>query len=238
MERRESSPAARSALIFSGFGALALLSVLVFSALVPNPGAANLGALLVLGLLGLIAWTPLIWTPLARRAEEDGDVTTWILFVVMATVYSLARRAGPEEGWPIPLGKLLPDSTIVLPYTARAVLLGALLSAPAWARNMGGALKSALAALGLVAGLGLVSFFFLRGYYPATEVPVNDKPYLDPRPLAESLVQCVEYAALALCCAGVSANLAMRRLALRALPLLLLVWARHVFKPVPIPEDE
>lgn len=213
----------RPPILFAVFGALALGALLVLSALVPGPKSNDLAVLLLLGLAAVA-----LWTPLGRRADANPDAATWLLFLAMAVVYSLARRAGPQEGYTLNLS-ILPDSPVDVPYATRVVLVGALLSVPAWVRNLSAPLKAVLAAAALVAVLGVVSFQYLRPTYTVGEVEI-----LNPRPIVESLMQCLEYAALGLCCAATTAHPVLRRFALRALPLLLVVWARHAFRPVPV----
>ncbi|MDQ3813900.1 MAG: hypothetical protein M3347_08110, partial [Armatimonadota bacterium] len=151
----------------------------------------------------------------------------------MFIVYGLARRAGPEEGWALTFSAL-PDDRFVISYAARCVLIGALLTAPAWLRNISGWTRALLIGLILIAALALFSFLFLYRHYPAGPTET-----LDPTPLPHLALQIVEYGSLALLCNVVGAHPPLRRLVLRLLPLALLtLWARHQFMAPPPVEEE
>lgn len=211
--------------------ALAFIVALAFSG-AAEPSLADRLTLLVLGLSGALCF----WTPLLRFFEERADAATFALTLAMFVVYGMARRAAPtaETGWVLQF-PLLPDDTFAVSWAARVAVLGALISMPLWLRHMNGWTRAILGALAIIAALGLGSFAFLRGFYTvgATEV-------LNPKPLADTLLQIVEYGALALLCSAVCAQAPSRRRVLRLLPLVLLaLWVRHQFFPAPPPpEDE
>lgn len=199
------------------------------------------------------------WTPLRKYFDDhdggeegtsnDGrNAASFALCVAMFLVYSLARRVTPAaDHGPTFSFALLPDDKFPISYAAMLVVPSALICgiaarlararqartqsaamASAWPR----ALATAIVIIGL---LTAGSFRFLSGFYKvgATET-------LDPTPLAQVLMQAVEYLALALLCHVATASVAVRHWMLRVLPLLLFaLWARHQFSaPLPETEDE
>src|SRR5690606_22275060 len=106
-----------------------------------------------------------------------------------------------------------------------AVVLGAILTAPCWGRNIQGWTRSLLAAAALLLVLAMAGFGLLARFY--TVGPIEQ---LDPTPLPHLGMQLIEYLSLALLCNAAIAHPQVRRWCLRALPLLLLIsWARQQF---------
>lgn len=231
-----------------------------------QPSSADKVTLLVLALLGIaFFWTPLFrlfdhqeTAPDAARVdaarvndEQRGETrientrgdngkreeaSSFALSLAMFVVYGMARAAGPsdENAWSLHFAAL-PTTVFAVPWAARVVVLGALVSAPLWTRHLNGWTRAVLGALAIVALLGIASFSFLRGYYPVGE----SDAILDPKPLADTMMQVVEYGALALLCSASCAVPRTRRIMLRALPLLLLaLWVRHQWFPAPPPPED
>ena len=170
------------------------------------------------------------YLPLLRRLREDRDAASFALCAALFVVYGLARRFVPAN---TPALHFFGDD-FPIPCAAFAVLLGALLGAPAWLKNFNGWTRTVLVALALLALLGFASFRFLASFYP-----VGTTATLDPTNLVHLGMQVVEFGALALCCAAVAAHATTRRLALIVLPALLLaLWARHHFMAAPAEEED
>jgi hypothetical protein len=167
-----------------------------------------------------------------QRREE---ASAFALSLAMFVVYGMARAAGPnDDAWSLHFAAL-PTTVFAVPWAARVVVLGALVTAPLWMRHLNGWTRAVLGALAIVALLGIASFSFLRGYYPVGETDA----ILDPKPLADTMMQVVEYGALALLCSAACAVPKTRRIVLRALPLLLLaLWVRHQWFPAPPPPED
>jgi hypothetical protein len=211
--------------------ALVLLAVIGLAFLnAAEPTLADRVTLLVLGIVAAI----LFWTPLARHLETQHNVATFFLTSAMFIVYGMARRVGPDAGWALHFSAL-PGDEFVVSYAARAVVLGALLTAPAWGRHLTGWTRSLLLATGVLALLAIGSFLLLRRFYE-----VGPTTTLDPTPLPTLGMQTVEYGALALLCDAATRHPWTRRLVLKVLPLALLaLWARHQFMAAPpVEEDE
>ncbi len=178
-------------------------------------------------------------TRIENRRGDNGkreEASSFALSLAMFVVYGLARAAGPndENAWSLHFAAL-PTTVFAVPWAARVVVLGALVSAPLWIRHLNGWTRAVLGALAIVALLGTASFSFLRGYYPVGE----SDAILDPKPLADTMMQVVEYGALALLCSAACAVPRTRRIVLRALPLLLLaLWVRHQWFPAPPPPED
>jgi hypothetical protein len=201
---------------------LAVVTVLAFS-LASEPTPADRVTLLTLAVLGAVCF----WTPLLRYFNERPDAATFALTAALFIVYGIARRAGPDEGWALRLAAL-PDDPFIISWAARVVVLGAILAAPLWWRQVSFWTRSLLTASAIVLAIGLGTFVFLRRYYP----PVAETEIVNPKLLVDVVLQAVEYSALALLCNAVCLHPTARRWALRALPLVLLaLWARHQFAP-------
>lgn len=172
------------------------------------------------------------WPPLRRALESSRDAMTFALLTAGFVLLQLADRAGPRAGWALH-SALLPDDRFVPSYALRLAVLGALLSVPAWWKG-GGPQRFVWAALLLVGALGWGSFWFLARYYP-----VGPTETLDPTPLPTLFLQILSYGAVAALCRAATATPASTRLALRCLPLvLLLVAAKLGFFPAPLPAED
>ena len=215
----------------SFLGALTLAGVFALSLFSPDVAASDRAALLVLGAGALVL------LPFGRRVAANSDAATWAVLLAFAVLYTLARRALPAQGFVVTLGDL-PDTPFSIPLSAWLVGAGAMLSFPAWMANFNAPLKALLASLALVCALGIVSLLYLEPSYPVREAPTGSEAITDPVPLINTLLQSVEYAALGLCCAAATAHPTVRAWTLRALPLLLLAWARHLLAPLATQEEE
>ena len=216
------------------FAVPALLALAVVGALAffPDPkllGPADLGpdklTLLFLGACFLVALVP----TLARHLIENRDAATWAVLVAGVILFHIADRSGValRIAW-----SQTPDDPLTVSYAMVALVLGALLSAGAWIR--GGAPERALVGgLALLAVLGAGSFYLLSRFYT-----VGVTETLDPTPLGTLMVQVVAYAGLALCARAATASRSARGVLFKILPILLLaVWARHKFAPIPAPVE-
>lgn len=262
-----SSSGAETAFSLIAVAALAVVFALAFTNDV-RPSPADRVTLLLLALLGAaFFWTPLLRvfvrdtnrnTTRTHDARDDSqsdasvdesrreaskrnsarreEAASFALSLAMFVVYGMARAAGPngEDVWSLHFG-LLPETPFPVSWATRVVVVGALLTIPLWIRHLNGWTRAVLCALGIVALFGIASFSFLRGFYPVGEADA----VLDPKPLADTIFQVVEYASLALLCSASCAAPQTRRLVLRVLPLLLLaLWARHQFFPAPPPPED
>jgi hypothetical protein len=212
--------------------ALPLLSLLGICALAlssaAKPALADQVTLPILAIMAALFG----YAPFLRRVREQHDATSFAFCAAMFVVYGLSRRVTGENGPSLTLiGEAYPIS-----YAALLVVIGALIGAPAWLKNMSGWTRALLGALLLVALLAFAIFRFLTGFY---EVGTTVAVGLDPTSLAYLGMQLVEYGALALCCSAVAANARTRHLFLIILPaLLLLLWARYRMMPAPAEEEE
>ena len=211
--------------------ALGLVSVLALfpdpRLLKPDQMSSEKITLLFLFLVFALALLP----ALQRRLIENRDAATWAVLVAGVIVFHLADRAGPRAGEGFGLQwALTPDDPIAVSYAARAVVVGALLSIPGWIR--GGAPDRALiGGLLLLGALGAGAFVVLSRFYTVGVVET-----LDPTSLGTLLVQIVTYASLAGCARAATATPLLRSVTLKIMPLILLiVWARHQFAPIPAP---
>jgi len=216
------------------FAALAAGFLLLLWALAFLPGETSRADVLTPFVLGIAAMF-LFWTPLSRHFEFQENAAMFALTAAMFVIYSLARRVGPDDGWALSFAWLgLPDDRFVVPYASRIVVLGALCTAPLWWENMQGWTRSLLGGAVLLLVLAAISFRLLASFYK-----VGPVEQLDPTPLPHLGMQIVEYFCLALLCNAAAAHPNVRRWALRALPILLLVlWARlQFFSPAPLDPD-
>lgn len=144
----------------------------------------------------------------------------------MFLIYGIARMAGPDEGFSLQFAAL-PGDKFVIPYSAYVVVFAAILTGPFWWFHRLNWPLALLAGIGIVAVLSFFSFFLLQRYFP-----VGTTEILDPTPLPVLGLLLVEYASVALLCHAVALRRQTRRLALRTLPVILLVLAaRHQFFP-------
>ena len=218
----DTEPYSDAPLWAAGLPLLSLLGVcaLAFSS-ATKPGLADTVTLFALALMAAI----FAYAPFLRRVREDRDAASFALCAAFFVIYGLARRVAPENAFAV-------AGEVKLGLAAYAVLLGAIVGAPAWLKNFSGWTRAALFALSLLALLGWLSFRFLGLFYV-----VGPTAIVDPTALAYLFTQIVEFGALALCCAAVAANSKTRRAALLILPALLLVLAMR-YKTMPVVEDE
>ena len=221
-------------MIFSVPALLALFGVAILALfpegrlLAPDATLPDRATLLFLAICAMIAQIPVVW----NRVKDSENGATWAFLSAFFVLFHLADRAGPREGMALPFS-LAPDDSFVISYATRIAVLGALLSLPLWVKNAGPQ-RFVLAGLGLVGALGFGSFWFLGQFYKvgATEI-------VDPTPLATLILQILGYGALALCCRAVALQPTLRNLMWRILPAILLaVWARHQFSPIPAPVED
>ena len=230
-------------------GAVVALAALAFIALLAFSGASRpeLSDKIALLFLAITA-TVCIVTPLRAFFDSRADAATFALIAAFFVIYGIARHAGPEEGtsftllrwtkfkmhWPSLHLALLPESPIAIPWAAYISVIGALLVLVLARRAPSPPARALLAAVAVVGAIGIGIFRFLGSYYPvgATEV-------VNPEPLVYALMQIIEFGAVAILCSAVASHTTTRRLALRALPILLFtLWARHQFGPAPVEEDD
>ncbi len=210
----------------AGIAAVALLAVFAL-AMMPDakPGAADQLTLPVLGLFAAL----FAWTPLQRQVAPQRDAATFAFCAALFVVYGLARRTVPESLPALHFN----DEEYRFSCAAWCVFLGAVLSAPAWLKSIGGWMRALLGGLFILFVIALFSFKFIGGHYPTT----SPSP-IDPAVFVLFMMQTLEFAALGLCCASAAAHPRLRRLMLMALPILLwMVWARHHFAPAPIESE-
>ncbi len=217
------------------FLALGTLFGVALLALFPSgtllPQSARLSektALLFLAVTFLVALVP----RLQRKLLENRDAATFLLICAAFVLFHIAERAGPRDGFSLQFAAL-PGDAFPVSYALRLAVLGSILSVPAWIRD-GGPHKAMGAALVVIAAFGVGSFLLLARFYPvgATEI-------LDPTPLPPLFLQILGYGSVAALCRAVTKSERATRLALRAMPLVLLfVWAKMQFvAPATLPED-
>jgi hypothetical protein len=220
-------PEASVPLWASALAALALLAVFAL-AMMPDarPGAADQLTLPVLGIFTALY----AWTPLQRLIAPQRETATFALCAALFVAYGLARRTVPES---LP-ALTFNDEEYRFSCAAWCVFAGALLSTPAWLKGMSGWMRALLGGMLALLVIGVFSFKFVGGHYPA------DSPSpADPKVFVLFVMQSLEFAALALCCAAAAAHPRTRSLMLAALPVLLwAVWARHRFAPAPIESED
>ena len=175
----------------------------------------------------MVALIPTFSRPLVRNR----DAATWAILVVGVILFHIADRAGPRDGWSLNWS-LTPDNPLAISYAMRAVVFGALLSAGAWAAR-GGAVRAFIAGLLGLGLIGAASFYLLSRFYTVGVVET-----LDPTPMGTLAVQIVAYVCLALCARAATATPALRNIIFKIMPFLLLaIWARHQFAPIPAPVE-
>jgi hypothetical protein len=217
---------------FLALGALfgvAILALFPDGALLPAPARlSEKSALIFLLITFLIALLP----KLQRRLLENRDAAIWLLISAGFVLFHIAERAGPREGWSLRVAAL-PDDAFAVSYALRIAVLGAILSVPAWIRG-GGPQKAIFAALLLIGVLGIGTFTFLARFY---NVGVTET--LDPTPLPTLFLQILGYGSVAALCRAITSSEKTTRLALRLMPLfLLLVWAKLQFVAVPVEAED
>lgn len=206
--------------LFAQVALLALTVVCALAFIPSNVALADKTALFAVGFAGAL----FCWTPLARQVKYSPQRTAFILTATMFLVYGVARLAGPNEGFALQFAALAGDKFVV-PYSAYVVVFAAIVTGPYWWFHCLNWTRCLLIGIGLVAVLSYLSFFLLQRHYPwgVTEI-------LDPTPLPLLSMQLIEYASVALLCHAVAIQRQTRRLALLALPaVLLLLAARHQF---------
>lgn len=211
----------------SALAAVALLAVFALAFLNDaKPGSADQLTLPVLGILAAL----FAWTPLRHKIAPQREAATFALCAALFVVYGLSRRIMPES---LPAFALY-EEDVRFSCAAWCVFLGAALSAPAWSKTFSGWLRALLCALLLLFVIGLFSFRFVGGFYP----PSSSTP-LAPKVFVLFVMQTLEFAALALCCASVAAHPRTRQMMLMILPVLLwALWARHQFAGAPVESEE
>lgn len=216
---------ARTILAYLALAALGAIAVLAFIA--PSVSLPDRIVLLPLGLAALSFWIPYFW----HRVGTHREVAAFILTAAMFLLYSLARSAGPDEGFQLSLAAL-PDDSFVVPYSAYIVFFSALITGAFW-RHQNDWTRSAITAILIIGLLALASFTLLFQYFPSGPTEV-----LDPSPFPTLAMKLLEYGCLALLCDTVTAHKATRHLALRLLPgVLLLLWVRHQFFVAPVESE-
>jgi hypothetical protein len=209
--------------------ALVLLALLAFDPfrLVEAAPSEKLTLLFMAICSGIAVFSPL------RRHFRSLEAATFLFTASWVVLYALARRAGPAEGWSFHLAAE-PEVSFTLSYAARIAIAGALVAAAIGRAALSGFTRAALLAM-LVAGLLLLgNFLFLAQFFS-----VGETKQLDPVPLAHALLQLVEYGAIAVLCGVAASDARVRGGLLKVLPILLLaLWARYQFGPIPVEEDE
>lgn len=217
--------------IAAAIAAFGLLAI-VFLAFLPTVTAtpADKITLLFLAVVAFICF----WTPLQHFFLNNSGATAFALTAAMFIIYSLARGAGPDDGWALRFAAL-PDDTFPVSYAARIVILCAIITIASLWKRLTGWTKSLLCGALLLALLATFIFRFLSGAYPVGVTEV-----LDPTPLPHLGMQLLEYSAVALLCNVVAAHPVARRIALRTLPFVLLaLWVWHQFMaPAEVASEE
>jgi hypothetical protein len=175
--------------------ALVALAVVWVAAFFPDPRALPPPALFPekLTLLFLAVAFAVALVPQIHARLMHPNAATWAFLGAFVVLFHLADRAGPRDGFAIGF-PFVDEERFAISYAARAVVLGAILSAPAWIR--GGAPERAFASgVILIGTIGAASTWLLSRFYPTGPTET-----LDPTPLGSLLVQLVTYGSLALCC--------------------------------------
>ncbi|HEX8550250.1 MAG TPA: hypothetical protein VF681_01715 [Abditibacteriaceae bacterium] len=213
-------------------GTLLLLALLAFDPLRVGDTAspADKITLLFLAICAAVCG----WTPL-RRHFQNADAATFTLAAAWFIIYAVARRGGPSEGWALHF-VALPDSSFPISYAARIAVIGALTAAAMNRRTLSSFTRAALGAFLVLGIFVLGTFLFLARFYQIGEV---DAP-LNPVPLVHTLLQLIEYGAVATLCGVAAGDARVRDGLLKVLPALLLaLWARHYFAaPVEEADEE
>lgn len=183
---------------------------------------ADKTALFAVGLAGAI----FAWTPLIRQIQYSPQRSAFFLTAAMFLIYGIARTAGPNDGFSLQFAAL-PGDKFVVPYSAYIVVFTAILTGPYWWFHRFNSTYALLSGIVLVGVLSFFSFLLLKCFFPAGTTEI-----LDPTPLPTLSMLLVEYGSVALLCHAVAARRQTRRLALRILPITMLVLAaRHQFFP-------
>lgn len=208
---------------------LLLLALLAFDPLkLVQVSAAEKITLLFLACCTMLA----AYSPL-RRHFQNPDAAAAAFTVVWFVIYALARRAGPTEGWNHSL-ETAPEYLFKFSYATRLAIAGAVTAAALNRTVLSGFTRAALVAMLIATALLLGNFAFLSNFFK-----VGETNTLDPIPITHALLQFMEYGAVAVLCGVAAADTRIRQGLLKLLPILLLaLWARHQFGPVPVDEDE
>lgn len=170
---------------------------------------------------------------LREKAIENRDFVPFLTLCASVILFHLADRGPHSDSIQIAFG-FAKDESVVVSYAACLAILGAILGTPAWWKSDGKYEKYFVAGTLLLGIFGYAALKFLGGYYD-----IGLDKTLDAAPTATLLVQVVSYAALALCVRAATATEMLRGLVLRVFPaVLLVVWARHQFAPIPAPVEE
>ena len=222
-------------MIFSSLSLAALLGIAAL-ALFPSPQLLPPDKMLgdKLALLFLLVVFALANIPKLRaKATENRDAVTFGAFCAWAILFHLAQRMGPLEGASLGF-PFAPDEKIVVPFATFLAIFGALAGAPIWWKN-GGAFERFFVAGSAFLGVFAWAFLLWMGNYYA----IGFDKTLDPSPVAALLLGLISYASLALCVRAATATEALRGAMLRIVPaILLVVWARHQFLPIEMPNED
>jgi hypothetical protein len=216
--------------------ALCALLIVVVLALMPasRPAAADRITLLFLSICGALC----AYSPLSRVFETERNAASFGLMAAMFAVYGLARTAAPADGLGFALkGEEIglafnvgTDSAIeYVSYAGRIVVLCAIVTLPFLWRHLCEWTKAILLAAAVLGFVAIGSFYYLSLRYPVGVIEV-----VDPTPLVHFGLQLLEYTAVALLCNFVSVHPTVRRVVLRALPVVLIaLWLRYQFMAPP-----
>lgn len=208
---------------------LLLLALLAFDPLklVTSSASEHITLLFLALCSAVVAYSPL------RRHFESAEAAAFVLTAAWFVIYALARRAGPGDGWTASLSNS-PEITFKISYAARFAVAGAVTAAALNRVALSGFTRAALGVMLVVAVLLLGNYVYLSQFFQ-----VGETEALDPVPVTQALLQLMEYASVAALCGVAAANGRTRAGLLKLLPVLLLaLWARHQFGPVPVDEDQ
>lgn len=210
---RHTAPAS----IFAGI-ALLVLTSLALMAPVEKVAVSDCLTLLFLALCTLPLWH----ARLLAWLETQESAASFVMCAAMLTVDGMARRVAPENGPGIHLTDM-PE--YILPYSFYIAVLGAAFTMPLWWKTGSTWVRALGAAVIILSGLAGFSYWLLSRYYPSGVAAV-----LDPSPLPGLFLAMIEFTGIVLLCHVATLHAQTRRIALRVLPMLLLVlWARFQF---------
>jgi hypothetical protein len=211
--------------------ALLLVALLAFDPMrLTEASAAERITLFFLALCAAVcAYSPL------RRHFQTLEAATFIFTAAWFVMYTLARRAGPAEGWEFSLAAV-PDVSLKISYAARIAIVGALTAAALNRAALSAFTRAALSTM-VVAGVLLLSnFAYLAQFFIVGDI---EQAQLNPVPLALALMNLLEFGSVAVLCGVAAADARVRSGLMKLLPvMLLLLWARTQFGPIPAEEDE